>query len=85
MTQTFFDIICKLLKIVMIRTALSVCSDAVCLVVLLEAQLQLMQVHWSRVDPGALQVHTDTLTPLPPNGDSYFLKNRRKKKRGGTS
>ncbi len=57
----------------MIHTALSVCGDAVRLAVLLEAQLQLMQVHWSRVDPGALQVHPDALTPLPPSEDSYFF------------
>lgn len=58
-------------------TALCLCSDTVCFAVLFEAQLQLMQVHWSRVDPGALQVHTDTLTPLPPSEDSYFFQKRK--------
>lgn len=84
MTKKSFNIICDIQKCsrecyieiamcTMIHTALSVRGDAVRLAVLLEAQLQLMQVHWSRVDPGALQVHPDALTPLPPNEDSYFF------------
>lgn len=61
------------------RTALGVGGYAVGFAVLLETQLQLMKVHWSGVDAGALQIHADTLTPLPPRGDSHFLKKEKGK------
>lgn len=48
---------------------LGVGGDAVCFGVLLQAQLLLMQIHWRGVDPCALQVHADPLTPLPPGTD----------------
>lgn len=43
--------------------------------VLLQAQLQLMQVHWGRVYAGPLQVQTVPLTPQPPeHKDSETLR-----------
>lgn len=41
-------------------------GDAVSLVVLLQAQLLLVQVHRGGVDPGALQVQSYPLAPQPP-------------------
>lgn len=41
-------------------------ADPVGPVVLLQAQLLLMQVHWGRVDPGSLQVQPEPLAPQPP-------------------
>lgn len=45
-------------------------GDAVSLVVLLEAQLLLVQVHRGGVDSGALQVQAYPLAPQPPGGSS---------------
>lgn len=45
-------------------------GDAVSLVVLLQAQLLLVQVHRGGVDSGALQVQAYPLAPQPPGGSS---------------
>ena len=42
-------------------------GDAVGLAVLLQAQLLLVQIHRRGVDSGAFQVHTNPLTPEPPD------------------
>lgn len=53
------------------RTPLSVHGgDAVGMAVLLQAQLLLVQVHRRGVDPRALQVQPDPLTPKPPEQDT---------------